>query len=355
MIRNKFIAFLSLVLLGALVACSVPNKTYSRSLNEKDSAVINTLFDDAPTYCLGRYTFNYPKALTQELSSVITIDDMTIESQFMYPPSFKQRIELREDELKKQRVSEERDGPFLKDIVRLEKGVIFDKNESYAYPGFARELEAHVYIDNVAFIIKTKFHDLTSDKYAKERSYFTGDYPITDKSQKLAAMQSLISRLQGRPKNEIPTDKGICIPYGFIHDDGRDHKFKLSMLFKNNQFAWAIVIDNLLGSEDDSLLERSSEIKPIMRQLGASTLKKGPVKYNTIAGEEWLISGEEDGDKKYRFQYNTNEKNVTYLQPLVLILLHNSGILTVKDYTDAQMVEIWDRVLQSFKLRPNAY
>lgn len=356
MIRNKFIAFLSLVLLGALVACSGPNKTYSRSLNEKVSAVINTLFDDSPTYCLGRYTFNYPKALTQELSSVITIDDMTIESQFMYPPSFKQRIELREDELKKATVRRTSNAPYLKETIRLDKGIIFDHNINNVKPDSARELEAHVYIDNVAFIITTDITDITNEKYAERQNRFKEDNrKFTDKPQKLAAMQSLISRLQGRPKNEIPTDKGICIPYGFIHDDGRDHKFKLSMLFKNNQFAWAIVMDNLLGSEDDSLLERSSEIKPIMRQLGASTLKKGPVKYNTIAGEEWLISGEEDGDKKYRFQYNANEKNVTYLQPLVLILLHNSGILTVKDYTDAQMVEIWDRVLQSFKLRPNAY
>lgn len=235
--KNRLIGFFSFVLLSFLAACSVPNKTYSTSLNKKDSAVIDSLFDDAPTYCLGRYTFNYPKALTQALSSVITIDDMTIESQFIYPPSFKQRIELREDELKKQRVSDESDSPFLKETIRLGNGIIFDKNESYAYPGFARELEAHVYIANVAFIIKTKFHDLTSDKYAKERSYFTDDYPITDKSQKLAAMQSLISRLQGRPKNEIPTEKGICIPYGFIHDDGSDHKYKLSMLFKNSQFA----------------------------------------------------------------------------------------------------------------------
>ncbi|VFS51286.1 Uncharacterised protein [Moellerella wisconsensis] len=99
-------------------------------------------------------------------------------------------------------------------------------------------------------------------------------------------MQSLISRLHGRPKNEIPTEKGICIPYGFIQDDEQEHKFKLSMLFKNSQFAWAIVMDNLLGSEDDSLLERSSEVKPIMRQLGASTLKKGTVHYNNLAGEE---------------------------------------------------------------------
>ncbi|HHR6129132.1 TPA: T6SS immunity protein Tli4 family protein [Providencia alcalifaciens] len=356
MIRNKFIVLLSLVLLGALVGCSIPNKTYSRSLNEKDSAVINTLFNDAPTYCLGRYTFNYPKALTQALSSVIIIDDMTIESQFMYPPAFKQRIELREDELKKQRVSDESDGPFLKDVVRLDKGIIVDINEDFNKPDSSRLLEAHVYINNVAFIIKTEFTDVTNIKYKKRQERFKeNNWKLTEKPEKLAAMQSLISRLQGRPKNEIPTEKGICIPYGFIHDDGRDHKFKLSMLFKNNQFAWAIVMDNLLGSEDDSLLERSSEVKPIMRQLGASTLKKGPVKYNTIAGEEWLISGEEDGDKKYRFQYNANEKNVTYLQPLVLILLHNSGILMVKDYTDAQMVEIWDRVLQSFKLRPNAY
>ncbi|SUC25279.1 Uncharacterised protein [Providencia rustigianii] len=68
-----------------LTACSVVNRSYSYTLNEQDSAVINSLFDDAPSYCLGRYTFNYPKALTQELSSVITIDDMTIESQFIYP------------------------------------------------------------------------------------------------------------------------------------------------------------------------------------------------------------------------------------------------------------------------------
>ena len=356
MTKKGLIVFFCLVLMGTLAACSVPNKPYSYSLNKKDYTVINSLFDDAPTYCLGRYTFNYPKALTQELSSVINIDDMTIESQFLYPPAFKQRIELREDELKSQRVVDNSDAPFLKEVIKLNNGVIFDSNENSTTPDFGRILEGHIYIDRIAFIIKTEIRDVSSPKYKnmqiRDQKY---NIPITDKPQKLAAMRSLISRLHGRPKNEIPTEKGICIPYGFIQDDGRDHKFKLSMLFKNSQFAWAIVMDNLLGSEEESLLERSSEIKPVMRQLGASTLKKGQVQYNTIQGEEWLVSGEEDGDKKYRFQYNANEKHVTYLQPLVLILLHNSGILTVKDYTDEQMVEIWDRVLQSFKVRPNAY
>ncbi|MTC42530.1 T6SS immunity protein Tli4 family protein [Providencia sp. wls1921] len=356
--KKELVSFFGLVLLASLFACSVPNKTYSTSLNEKDSAVINTLFDDAPTYCLGRYTFNYPKVLTQALSSVIKIDDMTIESQFIYPPSFKQRIELREEELKKQRVSDESDGPFLKDIVRLDKGVIFERNESYAYPDSARELEAHVYIDNVAFIIKTTFHDLSANKYIKDRSYYSAGYPITDKPQKLAAMQSLITRLQGRPKNEIPTDKGVCIPYGFIRDDGKSHQEEISMVFENPQFYWAVDMDNTIESEKESMLDRADEIKSVLSQYGGKTLRKGNVQFNNVAGEEWLTLGRDprydnQSDKFYYFQYYANEKNIGYLHPSVSILMHSTS--KVVHYTDEQMVEIWDRVLQSFKLRPNAY
>ncbi|UBX50552.1 hypothetical protein LDO51_07145 [Providencia alcalifaciens] len=357
--KKGLVSFFGLVLLASLAACSVPNKTYSTSLNEKDSAVINTLFDDAPNYCLGRYTFNYPKALTQALSSMIKIDDMTIESQFIYPPSFKQRIELREEELKKQRVSEESDGPFLKDIIRLDKGIIVDVNEKFNTPDAYRVLEAHVYIDNVAFIIKTKFTDLTNDKYKDEQAiYIKYNKKITDKPQKLAAMRSLISRLHGRPKNEIPTDKGICIPYGFIRDDGKSHQEEISMVFENPQFYWAVDMDNTIESEKESMLDRADEIKSVLSQYGGKTLRKGNVQFNNVAGEEWLTLGRDprydnQSDKFYYFQYYANEKNIGYLHPSVSILMHSTS--KVVHYTDEQMVEIWDRVLQSFKLRPNAY
>ncbi|EKT64492.1 T6SS immunity protein Tli4 family protein [Providencia burhodogranariea] len=322
--------------------------------------MINTLFNESATYCLGRYTFEYPQALTQELSSITTIDEITIESKPIYPPAFKHRIELKETELINKRVSEASDAPFLKEVIRLDNGVIFDHNEDYNKPDSARVLEAHIYINDVAFIITTKLKDLTKPKYSSRRIvYEKHNQPIFNKPQKLAAMKSLISRLQGRPKGEIPTTKGICIPNGFIADDGGKHKEKLSMLFKNNQFVWAIVLNNIVESENESLLERASEINRVMRQHGASTLKKGNLKYNDIFAEEWLISGEEKNsndtlDKYYRFQYNVNEKNVTYLTPLIEILLHNSTRV-VKDYSDDQMIEIWDRVLQSFKVRPHAF
>ncbi|WER21262.1 T6SS immunity protein Tli4 family protein [Providencia stuartii] len=357
--KKGLVSISSLVLLASLAACSVPNKTYSTSLNEKDSAVINTLFDDAPTYCLGRYTFNYPKSLTQELSSIIKIDEMIIESQFIYPPSFKQRIELREEKLKKQRVSDESDGPFLKEIIRINDGVIFDRNESYAYPDAARELEAHVYIDNVAFIIISKYKDITNDKYKnRQERYKKNNRLFTDRSPKLVAMQSLISRLQGRPKNEIPTEKGVCIPYGFIRDDGKSHQEEISMVFENPQFYWAVDMDNTIESEKESMLDRADEIKSVLSQYGGKTLRKGNVQFNNVAGEEWLTLGRDprydnQSDKFYYFQYYANEKNIGYLHPSVSILMHSTS--KVVHYTDDQMVEIWDRVLQSFKIRPNAY
>ncbi|WP_282563642.1 T6SS immunity protein Tli4 family protein [Providencia stuartii] len=357
--KKGLVSISGLVLLASLVSCSVPNKTHSTSLNEKDSAVINTQFDDAPTYCLGRYTFNYPKSLTQDFSSIIKIDEMTIESQFIYPPSFKQRIELREEELKKQRVSDESDGPFLKNIIRLDNGVIFERNEAYQYPDVLRVLEANVYIDNVAFIITSKFEDVSKSKYVDEQlEHKEENKPFTDKPQKLAVMQSLISRLQGRPKNEIPTEKGVCIPYGFIRDDGKSHQEEISMVFENPQFYWAVDMDNTIESEKESMLDRADEIKSVLSQYGGKTLRKGNVQFNNVAGEEWLTLGRDprydnQSDKFYYFQYYANEKNIGYLHPSVSILMHSTS--KVVHYTDDQMVEIWDRVLQSFKIRPNAY
>ncbi|MBM7344020.1 T6SS immunity protein Tli4 family protein [Pantoea coffeiphila] len=341
-----------------LAVCFFPNKTYSSSLNEKDLIMINSLFDDAPMYCLGRYTFNYPAALNQHISSLTKIDDMTIESKFIYLPAFKQRIEFRERELKNQRTSDDSEGPFLREVIKLDDGVIFDKNESYAYPDAARELEAQVFIENIVFTIKVKFTDITGFKYKKRQERFQKrNRPFTDKPQKLAAMQSLISRLQGRPNNEIPSGKGICIPYGFIQDDGSKHQEEISMVFENPQFYWAVDMDNTIESEKESMLDREAEIKSVLSQYGGKTLRKGKFGFNNVAGEEWLTLGKEprydsQSDKFYYFQYYANEKTINYFNPSVSILMHSSG--KVVNYTDAQMVDIWSRVLHSFRFRPNA-
>lgn len=359
MIKNGLFSRFFMFLLYFLVAFSASEKSYSSSIKQKDFIVINSLFDDAKIYCLGRYTFTYPTAFMQSFSFVTKVDDMTIESKFIYSPAFKKRIEFREDELNNLSVKNLSNAPFLKETIRLKDGVIFDHNIDNVKPDSVRELEAHVYVDNVSFIIKTELDDVSSHKYQRvQLDYKNHGWPLTDRPQKLAAMQSLISRLQGRPNNEIPSGKGICIPNGFIMDDGVKHQEEISMVFDSPQFYWAVDMDNTIESEKESMLDREGEIKSVLSQYGGRTLRKGKVGFNSVAGEEWLTLGKEprydnQSDKFYYFQYYANEKTIGYFNPSVSILMHSTNKLV--DYTDEQMVEIWDRVLQSFKVRKNAY
>ncbi|MFP4973741.1 hypothetical protein ACLFLE_20640, partial [Providencia vermicola] len=71
-------------------------------------------------------------------------------------------------------------------------------------------------IDHVAFIIKTEIDDISSSKYEKEQlDYKKHNWLINDKPEKLAAMQSLISHLHGRPMKFQPK-KGSAFLMGLF-------------------------------------------------------------------------------------------------------------------------------------------
>lgn len=239
---------------------------------------------------------------------------MTITSKPISPTAFKQQIQLREVEIRNKTVRRDYNASYLKQTIKLNNGIIFDHNRDNIKPDSARVLEAYVYIDNVFFLIKTDFIDITDKKYKERQADFIeSNRNFTEKPEKLAAMQSLIARLQGRPDNAILTNKGVCIPYGFILDDGGKHLEEISMLFENSQFYWAIAMDNTIGSEKESLLERAGEIKSVLYQYGGKTLRKGSIEYNHVLGEEWLVLGRDErydnlSDKFYYFQYYTNKK-----------------------------------------------
>jgi len=55
---------------------------------------------------------------------------------------------------------------------------------------------------------------------------------MNEKPVKLAALQSLISRLSGRKDEDIPSAKGVCIPNGFIWDDGGQYIEKSHLVIK---------------------------------------------------------------------------------------------------------------------------
>ncbi|HHQ4053801.1 TPA: T6SS immunity protein Tli4 family protein, partial [Citrobacter freundii] len=228
---------------------------------QKDSPVINTLFAQTKPQCIGRYVIDVPESFNNQLYDMIFIDDFKIESKPLYPPAFKQRVQLREQALRdaiNKPGNRPENAPFLKEVVLLPdgKGAIFDHNES-GTPDIYRQLEAHVYSGMTAFVITTDIRDFSDKKHSEKKiKYLARGFTEADantKPAKLAAMQSLISRLSGRRDEDIPSAKGVCIPNGFIRDDGGKHLEKITFSYENDDFILGVYTNNKYSGSEDTL------------------------------------------------------------------------------------------------------
>lgn len=337
-------------------------------LTKKDKVMIDSLFEETKPQCIGRYLIDVPASFNNQLNDFIFIDEFKIESKFIYPPAFKQRVELREIELNEainQPQNKLHNAPFVKEIIYLpdNKGVIFDRNQSGAEDAY-RVLEAHVYVDNIAFIITTDIINLSNPKYAEEKySYINisgfNEKDTNTKPLRLAQMKSLISRLSGRLNDTIiPTEKGICIPNGFIADDNNAHKNRISYTYENNDLIFGVDVDDTILGSDDTLLSRSLGVYGALFKSNQRTIKKGELLLGKIPAQEWLISGEQNlhGQGKpfpsYHFILFANESIASYQQPWLSFGMNNAS--KKSQYNQAQMVEIWDCIVGSLRYKPNS-
>ncbi|WP_312804093.1 T6SS immunity protein Tli4 family protein [Atlantibacter hermannii] len=334
---------------------------------QKDSTVINTLFSQTKPQCIGRYVIDVPGSFNNQLHDMVFIDDFKIESKPLYPPAFKQRVKLREQALNdaiNTPGNNSENAPFIKQIIRLQndKGVIYDRNNSGSADSF-RHLEAHVYINGIAFIITTKILDLSAIKYSDEKkSYLNAGFSEVEtntKPARLAALQSLISRLSGRKDEEIPTGKGVCIPNGFIRDDGGKHKESLTFRYENDDFIFGVNMDNTIKGSDDTLFNRSEQINEALKTSNQYTIKKVALSPNGVPAESWLfggmqtirntVTGLDEKNTFYNFMLYANERDATPDKPNLNIGLGSE--YKKNHYSEAQMIEIWDRLVNSLRYK----
>ncbi|WP_342760112.1 T6SS immunity protein Tli4 family protein [Providencia rettgeri] len=170
-------------------------------------------------------------------------------------------------------------------------------------------------------------------------------------------MRSLISRLNGRLNHEIPTEKGVCIPNGFILDNGKKHSEKVGFAYNISDFIIGLQSDNTIVGSDDTLFNRSSAINESLNYTYFKSLQKQKLSPNGIPAETWLFGGEQNYDgvkmKVYKFDFYANEATSAYQRPWLNIVLNSEYRQT--SYSEAQMVEIWDRIIESLRYKPNAF
>jgi len=337
------------------------------TLMQKDSAVINTLFSQTKQQCIGRYVIEVPASFNNQLHDMVFIDDFKIESKPLYLPAFKQRVQLREQALREatnKPGNRPENAPFLKEIVLLPdgKGAIFDHNES-GTPDIYRQLEAHVYSGMTAFVMTTDIRDFSDKKHSEKKSkYLARGFTEADtntKPTKLAAMQSLILRLSGRKDEDIPSAKGVCIPNGFIRDDGGKHKETLTFRYENDDFVFGAEMDNTIKGSDDTLFNRSAQINEALKTSSQYGIKKAALSPNGIPAESWLfggtqttrnrVTGKDEKNTFYNFILYANERDGTPDKPYLNIELGSEYKKT--RYSEAQMIDIWDRLVNSLRYK----
>ncbi|EPL1069762.1 T6SS immunity protein Tli4 family protein, partial [Pluralibacter gergoviae] len=331
----------------------------------EEKKMTDNLFGYTKKQCIGRYIFEVPSIFHNTLTNQVWFNDVQISTKRIYRPAFEQRIKLREEELLKTYSVNQRDNPYLKQVYRLSNDIIiFDKNEDRSVSGASRILEGYYYNNGVEFMFQTGFVDLQDPKYSDKKKMMSiagvNEKEFNTKLRKLTEMQNLISRLSGRGDEEIPTKPGVCIPNGFVVDGDTQSEEKIYLLYRLKNFSFAVASDNT-QPKNNGLLTRVNESTPAMIKAGAMTLKKGAVVSNDINVEEWLVKGvqeiyqpEEKKVTAYRFLLFGNEKITDYKHPVLSIELSNSGLET-KDYSDSQLVDIWDRITKTFKYRANAF
>ncbi|MFP1734909.1 T6SS immunity protein Tli4 family protein [Lonsdalea quercina] len=334
---------------------------------QKDSPVINTLFAQTKPQCIGRYVLDVPESFNNQLHDMIFIDDFKIESKHFYPSAFKQRVQLREQALRdaiNKPGNRPENAPFLKEIITLpdSKGVIFDHNES-GTPDIYRQLEAHVYSGMTAFVITTDIRDFSDKKHSKKKANYLArgftEAEANTKPAKLTALQSLISRLSGRKDEDIPSGKGVCIPNGFIRDDGGKHREKVTFSYENDDFILGVYTNNKHPGSNDTLFNRSAQINEALKTSNQYTIKKAALSPNGIPAESWLfggtqsirnrVTGKDEKNTFYDFDFYANERDATVDKPKIGIGLTSEYKKT--RYSEAQMIEIWDRLVNSLRYK----
>ena len=328
---------------------------------QKDSPVINTLFAHTKPQCIGRYVIDVPESFNNQLHDMIFIDDFKIESKPLYPPAFKQRVQLREQALREavnKPGNRPENAPFLKEVIPLAdgKGVIFDHNES-GTPDIYRQLEAHVYSGMTAFVITTDIRDFSDKKHSEKKAKYLArcftEADANTKPAKLAAMQSLISRLSGRKDEDIPSAKGMCIPNGFIRDDGGKHIEKITFSYENDDFILGVYTNSKYMGSTDTLFNRTTEIEKTLKIANQHTIKKYALSPGGVPAQAWLSGGpqkiENNINPLYEFDLYANEADATPVKPWLTMGINN--VFKKTRYSEAQMIEIWDRLVNSLRYK----
>ena len=175
----------------------------------------------------------------------------------------------------------------------------------------------------------------------------------------------LLPNLRARKSNEIPGEPGFCIKEGFIADNGKTEQYeKAGISFKFKEWPDVTVLVSATRSSklQPTLTERTSKPFPAEFAEAAKKIKvlrQGKRVVGPLQGEEILDSlPTEEGYFVHHFVWDTQGKPDSANEPALYFKFETgvnpgNGSRTIRpSLTDKQAIELYDRIVNSIRLRP---
>jgi hypothetical protein len=358
---------LSIALTALLTACL----TKVPAMTPEETKRIKQVTARPSTRCVGRYLIDLPEAFVMNSESKgAEVDGVKIvDVRPMNKAQFELALADREADLRKEHIIGEQTSSL--DAVHPlpgNTGVVFDRSESGELAAY-RTLELHGWKDGYSIEMRINSRDLT-----KAKRLYSGETRDTDTPQKLAHLLKVYHRVRGRSNDQIPTEQGLCFPFGFvvgpaIEGEVGGYLFDL----KNSPDVYFRFTENGNLHEETTLLQRSGQVEGEMNASGTRTIRKGKREIYKLPYEEWLMHGPTpDRVPGTMFTLLGNEVAKGADKPFVKLLMHNGfRVIQPHNLTDKQKeklglyssleratlseteaLAIWDKV--SATLRPRA-
>lgn len=341
---------------------------HMNTLSKSETQKVAELIDDSSIRCFGVYLIDLPNKFipSKEMEFLYEYNNkVKISTQQQYLPPFRQRIRLREQELKLTQAVKDNNNPFLKAIYPLQNsdvdnthGLIFERMESVGMPDVARVLEGYRWQDDVTLKIEIEARNGSDEKYNQDRQNHPRIYQ-NNVTQQLNKLYKLFERIEVRGDLTIPSKPGVCLLYSFmprVDDEWKEINYGY---IHNNIDDFIINFSSDDYAPDYALLDKP---EAYFTEYNGSTIYKGKREVNGLKLEEWIVKGQYftnesnplgEKEEGYIFTLGIHMTDPTPTTPkLILTMYYKSN---PNDYNENEIMTIWREITNTIRIRPNAF
>jgi hypothetical protein len=310
---------------------------------------VNALTSSMKTHCIGRHLIDVPKvAIPDYPEYAFKIDWATIETlrAGVTPDEYEEHITAFEQTLLNTKLLYEPKPPLLLKSERLSAHTHF----TYAYESRGSDVGKNMTV-----------HTLVGDRLVK-LFVNTGD---SQYDEARASLLKIAQNLMPMPDNIADIPPGFCAGHVLVKNipNARERAYVV--------FGWPKPYDDVLfevnienggSTSEGSLLQRIGFGKAMLERMlpQHSVLRSGNKDAGKIDGEEWL-SKVKLKNTQLRFLWETSHKNLSSQIPEIRLEL-NAGLQDVSGnypekpgFSDNEALGIWDAMINSLRVRPNAF